>query len=156
MKAFLLKGSAVNLSWSLFDMKYRQTKALLGKPSNWMVWGVNERFKWVIASFPFEAFIYVVSSPEAPSGLALYGTALEPVELPEKYWPRGEKWKTFFMKIEAAAPGVLEEPEFPARWRLVPRDEMKKKGVFIMPGPQKLDAVTAAALKELFYVQSPP
>jgi hypothetical protein len=46
--AFLLKGSPENLSWSLQDMKSRKSGLLKGKPENWMVWGVNEKFKWIL------------------------------------------------------------------------------------------------------------
>lgn len=147
-----MKGSVVNLSWSLSDMKYRRTRLLYSKPMNWMIWGVNEKFQWVLRRLPFEVFIYVVRSLGAPSGLALYGTALEPIELAEKYWPQGEGWKAFCMEVKAAALGVLENPESPEHWKLISQDELRKRGIKILPGPQKLIEADAATLKTLLSV----
>ncbi|MEM1632482.1 MAG: hypothetical protein QXX83_10170 [Thermofilum sp.] len=144
------------MSWSLVDMKYRRTSVLWGRPSSWMVWGVNERFKWLLNRLPFGVFIYVAASPSGGSGLALCGTALEPVELAEAYWPQGGGWKAFYLEVELAAPGVLDEPENPARWRLVPRDALERLGVRVLPGPQKLSGEVVDALKGLLPVRVSP
>ncbi|MEM4677403.1 MAG: hypothetical protein QXY55_05900, partial [Candidatus Korarchaeota archaeon] len=141
------------MSWSLVDMKYRRTNVLSSKPGSWMVWGVNERFKWLLDKLPFGVFIYVAASPGAGSGLALYGTALEPVELAEAYWPRGGGWRAFYLEVELAAPGVLDSPEDPARWRLVSRDALERLGVRVLPGPQRLGGEVVGALKGLLPVR---
>ena len=148
--AFLLKGSPENLSWSLRDMRGRSSGALLGKPERWMVWGVNERFGWVLERLEgCEVFVYVTRSAGAGGGLALYGVARGRAELHERYWPRGERWQPFYLEVLLAAPGVLESPEDPGAWRLVPREKMQEAGVPVLPGPQKLKPEQAEALKKL-------
>lgn len=117
-----------------------------------MLWGINERFKWVLNRLHFEVFIYAKASLRSASGLALHGLTLEPVELAGRYWPESEAWRAFYVEVRAAAPGVLEEPENYEHWRLVPLDKMKKKGIKVLPGPQRLKEAEIAALKLLLEV----
>jgi hypothetical protein len=88
-ESFLFKGSPENLSWSLVDMKRHVSKNLQGKPHNWMIWGVNERFKWVLKWLEGgEVFVYVTRGPSTEGGLALYGVARGVAALSGKYWPQ--------------------------------------------------------------------
>jgi len=87
--AFLLKGSPENLSWSLQDMKSRRSGLLKGKPENWMLWGVNERFRWVLQRLEgSEVFVYA-RGVGVEGGLALYSVARGVAELSGRYWPWG-------------------------------------------------------------------
>ena len=131
-------------------MKYRKSRLLKGKPKNWMVWGVNERFNWVLERLPGSTvFLYVTKGAGVAGGLALYGTAHEVFNLEEPYWPEGEWRKAFYLEISAAVPGVLEEPGSPTAWKLVSREKLAKVGVKILPGPQKLGEREAELLKQL-------
>ena len=88
--AFLLKGSPENLSWSLQDMKSGRSGLLEGKPENWMLWGVNERFRWVLQQLEgSEVFVYATKGYGIEGGLALYGVARGVAELSGRYWPWG-------------------------------------------------------------------
>jgi len=148
--SFLLKGSPRNVSWSLADMVYRRTDLLRGKPERWMLWGVNERFQWVLKALPgSEVFLYVTKGAGTGGGLALCGTARELLELREPYWPEGTWTKAFYLEVEAVAPGVLESPEDPSSWRLVPMEELRKVGVRVLPGPQRLEEGQARALASM-------
>jgi len=148
--AFLLKGSPENLSWSLRDMRERGSEVLRGRPAGWMVWGVSERFQWVLERLEgSEVYVYATRGAGVEGGLALYGTAVGRAELSGRYWPRGEKWLAFYLEVKAAAPGVLENPENPRAWRLVPRERLVEAGVPVLPGPQKLKPEQAQALKKL-------
>jgi len=51
--------------------------------------------------------------------------------------------------VKRAAPGVLEHPEDPRAWKLVPREKLAKAGVPVLPGPQKLKPEQADKLKGL-------
>jgi hypothetical protein len=148
--AFLLKGSPENLSWSLQDMKSRKSGLLKGKPVNWMVWGVNEKFKWILQQLEgSEVFVYATKGAGIEGGLALYGVARGVAELSGKYWPQGEKWLAFYLEVRKAAPGVLEHPENPKAWKLVPREKLAEAGVPVLPGPQKLKPEQAEILRKL-------
>ena len=148
--AFLLKGSPENLSWSLQDMKSRKSGLLKGKPENWMVWGVNEKFKWILQQLEgSEVFVYATKGAGIEGGLALYGVARGVAELSGKYWPQGEKWLAFYLEVRKAAPGVLEHPENPKAWKLVPREKLAEAGVPVLPGPQKLKPEQAEILRKL-------
>jgi hypothetical protein len=150
-EAFLLKGTPTNLSWSLIDMKNKKTPLLRDKPDNWMIWGINQRFTWITNQLQnSEIFIYVIKSEATPGGLAIYGIAREILQLTEKYWPQGEKWVPFLLEIKAAAPGVLEHPEDPKQWKLIPKAKLQEKGIKIMRGPQKLKPEQAKMLREIF------
>jgi hypothetical protein len=150
-ESFLLKGTPTNLSWSLIDMKNKKTPLLRGKPDNWMIWGVNQRFTWVTKQLENgEIFIYVIKSEATPGGLAIYGIAREILQLTEKYWPQGEKWTPFLLEIKAAAPGILEHPEDPKQWKLIPKAKLQEKGIKILPGPQKLKEQQANMFREIF------
>jgi hypothetical protein len=147
---FLLKGSPRNVSWSVADMVQRKSKLLAGKPRGWMVWGVNERFTWVLDQLPGSTvFLYVTRRAGTEGGLALYGAAHEVFELKEPYWPEGSWVRAFYLEVRAAAPGVLENPENPAAWRLVPRERLAEAGVKLLPGPQKLKEEQARSLARL-------
>ncbi len=148
--AFLLKGSPENLTWSLQDMKSRKSGLLKGKPVNWMVWGVNEKFKWILQQLEgSEVFVYATKGAGIEGGLALYGVARGVAELSGKYWPQGEKWLAFYLEVRKAAPGVLEHPENPKAWKLVPREKLAEAGVPVLPGPQKLKPEQAEILRKL-------
>jgi hypothetical protein len=148
--AFLLKGSPENLTWSLQDMKSRKSGLLKGKPENWMVWGVNEKFKWILQQLEgSEVFVYATKGAGIEGGLALYGVARGVAELSGKYWPQGEKWLAFYLEVRKAAPGVLEHPENPKAWKLVPREKLAEAGVPVLPGPQKLKPEQAEILRKL-------
>jgi hypothetical protein len=148
-ESFLFKGSFENLSWSIVDMKRRVSKALHGMPDNWMIWGVNERFKWVLKRLEEdEVFVYVTKGPSIDGGLALYGVAMGVATLSEKYWPKGEGWAAFYLEVKGAAPGVLEYPEDPKQWKLVPKEKLREAGIPLLPGPQKLKQERAEALKK--------
>ena len=148
--AFLLKGSPENLSWSLQDMKSRKSGLLKGKPENWMVWGVNEKFKWILQQLEgSEVFVYATKGAGIEGGLALYGVARGVAELSGKYWPQGEKWLAFYLEVRKAAPGVLEHPENPKAWKLAPREKLAEAGVPVLPGPQKLKPEQAEILRKL-------
>ena len=148
-EAFLLKGSPENLSWSLRDMRERRSDLLRGKPESWMVWGVNERFRWVLQQLEgSEVFIYVTRGAGIEGGLALYGVAQGVTELSGKYWPLGERWLAFYLEVRKAAPGVLEHSEDPKAWNLVPREKLAEAGVPVLPGPQKLKPEQAKKLRE--------
>lgn len=147
-ESFLFKGSPENLSWSIVDMKRHVSKNLQGKPLNWMIWGVNERFKWVLKRLEgCEVFVYVTRGPSTEGGLALYGVARGAATLSEKYWPQGEGWAAFYLEVKGAAPGVLEYPEDPKQWKLVPRERLREAGIPLLPGPQKLKLEQAEALR---------
>jgi len=149
-EAFLLKGSPENLSWSLRDMKGRRSELLKGKPESWMVWGVSERFEWVLQRLEGrEVFVYATRGAGIEGGLALYGIARGRAELGGKYWPQGERWLAFYLEVKKAAPGVLEYPENPKAWNLVPREKLVKSGIPVLPGPQKLKLEQAEKLKGL-------
>ncbi|MCC6065502.1 MAG: AAA family ATPase [Thermofilum sp.] len=158
-EAFLLKASPENLAWSLTDMKRKdeaRSEALRGKPANWMIWGVNERARWVLEQIEGrQVFIYVTKDAEkgVEGGLALYGVARGKVALAEKYWPRGEGWLPFYLEVVAAALGVLEKSEDPRAWKLIPREELLRAEVRVLPGPQKLKPEQAQALKELLFAR---
>lgn len=153
--AFLLKGSPENLSWSLQDMKSKRSELLKPKPENWMVWGVNERFEWVLQRLEGrEVFVYATRGAEVEGGLALYGVARGVAEFSGKYWPQGEKWLAFYLEVRRAAPGVLEHPEDPRTWKLVPREKLVEAGVPVLPGPQRLKPEQAEALKKLLEQQA--
>ncbi|WP_288007908.1 hypothetical protein [Thermofilum sp.] len=148
--AFLLKATPTNLSWSLIEMKNQKNPLLKGKPSNWMIWGVNQRFAWIIKQLEnSEVFVYVTKSEATQGGLAIYGIAREILQLAEKYWPQGEKWTPFLLEIKAAAPGVIEHPEDPKQWKLIPKTTLEEKGIKILPGPQKLKPELSKILKEI-------
>lgn len=135
-------------------MKYRKTKWLSGKPSDMMIWGVNKKFKWLLNKLPFEAFIYITATAERRSGIVLYGVAVETIDISEKYWPQGESWAAFYVEVKAAAPGVLEVPESPLHWQPIDRGEvLEKAGIRILPGPQRLDEKSVAALKALIQMK---
>ena len=147
---FLLKGSPRNVSWSLVDMMRQRTLLLKSKPRNWMLWGVNPRFKWVLRELPGSTIIlYVTKSEGVRGGLVLYGTAREPLDLNEPYWPEGTWTKAFYLEIKGIVPSALEEPENPAAWELVPRERIAEAGVMVLPGPQRLSAKQGEALKSL-------
>ena len=124
-EAFLLKGSPENLSWSLRDMRERGSDLLRGKPESWMVWGVSERFEWVLQRLEGrEVFVYVTRGAGIEGGLALYGVAQGVTELSGKYWPQGEGRLALYLEVIEAAPGVLEHPEDPKAWKLVPIEKL--------------------------------
>jgi hypothetical protein len=132
-------------------MKNKKTPLLRDKPDNWMIWGINQRFTWITNQLQnSEIFIYVIKSEATPGGLAIYGIAREILQLTEKYWPQGEKWVPFLLEIKAAAPGVLEHPEDPKQWKLIPKAKLQEKGIKIMRGPQKLKPEQAKMLREIF------
>jgi hypothetical protein len=154
-EAFLLKGTPTNLSWSLIDMKNKKTPLLRDKPDNWMIWGVNQRFTWITNQLENgEIFIYVTKSEAIQGGLAIYGIAREILQLTEKYWPQGEKWTPFLLEIKAAAPGVLEHPEDPKQWKLIPKTKLEEKSIKILPGPQKLKQEKARILTDILSQKS--
>jgi len=149
-ESFLFKGSFENFSWSIVDMKRHVSKALHGKPDNWMIWGVNERFKWILKRLEGdEVFVYVTKGSDIDGGLALYGVARGAATLSEKYWPKGEGWAAFYLKVKGAAPGVLEYPEDPKQWKLVPKGKLREAGIPLLPGPQKLKPEQAMVLKKM-------
>jgi hypothetical protein len=153
-EAFLLKGTPTNLSWSLIDMKNKKTPLLRDKPDNWMIWGVNQRFAWIIKQLEnSEIFIYVTKSEVTPGGLAIYGIAKETLHLAEKYWPQGEKWTPFLLEIKAAAPGILEHPEDPKYWKLLPKAKLEEEGIRVLPGPQKIRKPSSKILEMLIPVE---
>jgi len=87
---FLLKGSPRNVSWSVSDMVSGRSGLLKGRGSGWMLWGVGERFRWVLDALPgSRVFIYVTRGQGTRGGLALYGVAGETFELEQPYWPAG-------------------------------------------------------------------
>jgi len=144
---FLLKGGPRNVSWSVADMVFGRSGLLKGRGSGWMLWGVGERFRWVLNTLPGSGvFIYVTRGQGTRGGLALYGFAGEAFELKQPYWPEGSWPKAFHLNVELAAPGVLEKPEEPQSWRLTPREELAKLGVRVLPGPQKLSSDSATLL----------
>jgi len=49
--------------------------------------------------------------------------------------------------VRKAAPGVLEHPENPKAWNLVPREKLVESGIPVLPGPQKLKPEQAENLK---------
>lgn len=131
-------------------MKYRKTRLLENKPKNWMLWGINERFKWVLRELPNSTvFLYVTRKRGVGGGLALYGTVHEIVEIKERYWPEGVWRKAFYLEIRSAAPEVLEKPESPSTWKLVSRKKLAEIGIRILPGPQKIREKEAEKLKLL-------
>ena len=149
-EAFLLKGSPENLSWSLQDMRGRRSGLLKGKPESWMVWGVSGRFEWVLQRLEGrEVFVYATRGAGVEGGLALYGIARGRAELSGRYWPQGEGWLAFYLEVRKAAPGILEHPEDPRDWKLVPREKLVEAGVPVLPGPQKLKPEQAEKLKKL-------
>jgi MoxR-like ATPase len=157
-EAFLLKASRENLSWSLIDMKERLSDALRRKPENWMIWGVNKQHQWVLEQLggsgeELEFFIYVVQKTEMKGGLALYGIARERIELNGRYWPVGEGWLPFYLEVKGTAPGVLENPENPRAWNLIPLEELRKVGVEIRQGPQKINQQQAQKLRNLLQIK---
>jgi hypothetical protein len=110
--------------------------------------GVNERFKWVLKQLEgCEVFVYVTRGPSTEGGLALYGVARGVAALSGKYWPQGEGWVAFYLEVRGAAPGVLENPEDPKQWKLVPRERLREAGIPVLPGPQKLKLEQAEALR---------
>jgi len=147
---FLLKGSPRNVSWSVADMVFGRSGLLKGRGPGWMLWGVGERFRWVLDALPgSRVFIYVTRGQGIRGGLALYGLAGEVFELKQPYWPEGSWPRAFHLKVELAAPGVLENPKEPQSWRLTPMEELAKLGVRVLPGPQKLRESEAQALAKL-------
>ncbi|RLE84595.1 MAG: hypothetical protein DRJ41_02860 [Thermoprotei archaeon] len=147
----LLKGSPNNVSWSLTDMKYKRSELLKGKPDKWMLWGIRERFKWILNDLPGSlVFLYVTKGEEISGGLALYGVAHEVIELKKKYWPQGVWRRGFYLELKGAVKGIIENPENPTEWRLILREKLRKLGIAILPGPQKISEDKANILKELF------
>ncbi len=131
-------------------MKSKRSDLLKGKPENWMIWGVNEKFRWVLQQLESsEVFVYATRSAGLEGGLALYGVARGVAELSGKYWPQGGKWLAFYLEVRKAAPGVLEHPENPKAWKLVPREKLVETGVPVLPGPQKLKPEQAEVLRKL-------
>jgi len=132
----LLKGGLGNFFHSLRD--YLRREPLAAKhPRGVFLWGARTR--WSEYKEGARALLYITKNEYNGGGVALYGVLMEPEFLEERYWPEGLYPILLPIKAVKFARGVLERPDDPSRWKLVEYATLKRFGVVLRPGPQKVD-----------------
>ncbi len=132
----LLKGSLANFRHSLKDFLERGSDLIKRYPPGTFLWGfkrVDARVKSGI-----DVFIYVTRNEYNEGGIALYGTLKEVAKASVRYWPEGEWAYLAPIAVKATAPGVVDHPDDPSKWRVVTRAELRELGVTVLPGVQNI------------------
>jgi len=146
MTALLLKGGLGNFLHSLDD--YLRRRSLAAKyPRGVFLWGAWRRSS--LYEEGAKALLYISRNEYNGGGVALYGVLMEPEFLEERYWPEGDYPILLPIKTIKFARGVLENPDDPSRWKLVEYATLKRLGVILRPGPQRVDDRIAEKIVEI-------
>jgi len=90
--------------------------------------------------------LYISRNKYNEGGIALYGVLMELEFLEERYWPEGLYPILLSIKVVKFA---LEHPGDPSWWKFVEYATLKRLGVVLRPGPQRVDDRIAEKIVEV-------